>query len=116
MTDQYDHKSVKNTPEAWENGELGDDERYVAQAPLIDNSEIEKSLDLHPISIRLQKSLIDDLKMVAKNNGIGYQPLIRQVLKRFVEAEKNQLLKEKSEEVDLQQRDDDFSDHSAQCG
>lgn len=113
MTDQ----DVRNTPEAWENEDLGADERYVAQAPPIDNYDIDTALDLHPISIRLQKSLVDDLKMIAKTNGIGYQPLIRQVLTRFVEAEKKHLLQEKSDEVASQEKDTpENSDPSAKCG
>ncbi len=42
----------------------------------------------------LQKSLIEDLKHIATLNGIGYQPLIRQILTRFADAEKKRILRE----------------------
>lgn len=41
---------------------------------------IDESLGLQTISIRLQKKLIKDLKTLAEENGIGYQPYIRQLL------------------------------------
>ncbi len=49
-------------------------------------------LELQPISIRLQKSLIEDYKLIAKLIGTGYQPLMRQVLTRFAEAEKKGII------------------------
>jgi hypothetical protein len=42
----------------------------------------------------LQKSLIEDFKAIASLNGIGYQPLMRQILKRFVDCEKKRIIKE----------------------
>jgi hypothetical protein len=56
--------------------------------------KINDALELHPISIRLNKSLIEDLKMIADLNGLGYQPLIRQVLTRFTDCEKKKILQE----------------------
>ena len=38
--------------------------------------------------------LIQDLKDLAKLNGLGYQPLIKQILKRFVDAEKKMMVRE----------------------
>ena len=45
---------------------------------------IDQSLGLQMISVRLQKKLIDQLKQLAEDDGIGYQPLIRQILQRYV--------------------------------
>ena len=84
MTDQT--VKIESTAEAWENGELGLDENYAKEVQ-IDNDSIDSALDLKMISIRLQQSLLDDLKMIAINNGIGYQPLIKQILGRFVDGE-----------------------------
>lgn len=88
------HDKIEGTPEAWESRSLGAEEAYVALAPSIDSNLIDESLGLQMISIRLQKSLIDDLKSIAELNGIGYQPLIRQILNRFVTSEKNRLMRE----------------------
>jgi len=82
---------IEGTTEAWENRELGADEHYVRVAE-VDESRIDESLGLQMISIRLQKSLIEDFKQIAKLHGLGYQPLMRQVLARFAESEKKRIL------------------------
>ena len=84
----------KSSEETWDARELGASEEYVQVASGIDESTIDAALELHPISIRLQKSLVEDLKHVAKIHGLGYQPLMRQVLTRFVESEKKRILRE----------------------
>lgn len=84
---------IEGTEEAWEDGLLGTDDEHVIVA---DNTkEIEDALGLQPISIRLQRSLLEDLKAISKLNGIGYQPLIRQVLTRFVTSELKSMLRDR---------------------
>lgn len=68
----------------WENGELGASEEYVRKASTSREQAVDNALDLQVISIRLQKDLIENLKVISKGEGIGYQPLIRQVLTRYV--------------------------------
>ncbi|MEF1256989.1 hypothetical protein [Vibrio sp. M260112] len=87
-------KKIESTVEAWEDGQLGRDEHFVEKVE-IKSEIIDKSLELQLISIRLQNGLIEDLKNIAKIHGIGYQPLIKQVLKRFVDAELKMMLREK---------------------
>ncbi len=87
-------QKVKGTEEAWESRELGADEQFVQVADDISIDDLEESLKLQMISIRLQKSLLEDLKLIAKLHGVGYQPLMKQVLKRFADAEKKRLLNE----------------------
>lgn len=86
--------SIPGTDEAWDTGELGADENYVEVAPN-DENVINAHLELQPISIRLEKSLIDDFKLIAtlSAGGMGYQPLMRQCLKRFAEGEIKRLLR-----------------------
>ncbi|RRQ19920.1 hypothetical protein [Thiohalobacter thiocyanaticus] len=86
-------RKIRGTEEAWETGELGRDEKYVEVAD-INESTIDEALELQMISIRLQKSLIEDFKLIAKINGIGYQTLMRQILKRFADSETKRLLRE----------------------
>lgn len=102
-------KKIESTPEAWEDGSLGREEKYVRVAESVDEQALNEAAGLQPISIRLQKSLIEDFKMIAEINGIGYQPLIRQVLKRFADAEKKRILREKSAEM-RSLGDDDHND------
>ncbi len=90
---------IKNATEsdAWESGDLGREAEFVRKSNN-NSDELDNKLNLQMISIRLQKSLLEDLKNIAELNGIGYQPLIKQVLKRFVDSEKKQILNEKAAE------------------
>lgn len=98
-------KKIVGTPEAWEDGSLGQEEEFVRVSKNVDDAALNEAVGLQPISIRLQKSLIEDFKMIAGINGIGYQPLIRQVLKRFADSEKRRILREKS--TDMRALNDD---------
>jgi uncharacterized protein (DUF4415 family) len=84
---------IESSVEAWEDGSLGRDEQFVSKVD-IDRQVIDDSLELQLISIRMQKGLLEDLKDIAQLKGIGYQPLMKQILRRFVDAEKKFLLRE----------------------
>lgn len=90
---------IVGTPGAWENGDLG---RSAEHANVVNKDiaeAIDSSMGLKSISLRLQESLIEDLKNIAKVNGMGYQPLIRTVLTRFAESELRQIAKHQAEVV-----------------
>ena len=82
MTDK-----IANTDEAWDLRELGADEHHVAVCSAEEEAQIDEMMELQAISIRLPKSLINDFKMIAEYNGIGYQPLMRDILCRFAHSE-----------------------------
>ena len=86
--------TIPATDEAWDERSLGADENFVVVADDDISSIIDETIGLQAISIRLQKSLIEDFKAIAELNDIGYQTLMRQVLKRFADCEKKRLLKE----------------------
>lgn len=71
----------------WEIGQLGNSMEHAIPAPDSLELEVSDALGMQPISIRLPRSLIRDLKLIADKEGLGYQPLMRRVLVRFVEAE-----------------------------
>lgn len=85
--------SIEDTEEAWGLGELGQDEKFTKVAPEDVQAMIDDHLELQPISIRLEKSLIEDFKLIASIHGLGYQPLMRQALKRFADCEKKHILR-----------------------
>ena len=95
-TDRF-HESVG----AWEEGKLGKDLKYAERADVALENALDEAIGMQMISIRLQKKLIENLKIIAKHHGIGYQPLIRQLLTRFVMAEFKNMLNEAkaSEEI-----------------
>lgn len=73
-----------NTKNAWDNRELGASESHVRKASASREKALDDRLGLQSISIRLQKSLIENLKKLADEDGIGYQPYVRQLLMRHV--------------------------------
>jgi predicted DNA binding CopG/RHH family protein len=84
---------MKNTPkkypeEAWENGELGTSEAHIRKVSKEREKAVDRSLGLQMISLRLQKDLIEGLKKLAHEAGIGYQPYIRQLLTHHVYGKK----------------------------
>lgn len=83
---------VEDTPEAWEHGVLGCDEKTAKVASADVKGKINEVLGLQSISIRLHKDLIENFKLIAKINGIGYQPLMRDALTRFADSEIKLLL------------------------
>ena len=82
------HESV----EAWEEGKLGRDKKYAEKADVALEKAVDDATGMQMISIRLQKKLIENLKIIAKHHGIGYQPLVRQLLTRFVVSEFKKML------------------------
>ena len=73
--------------EQWESGKLGTDRATVRVA----GPEIEAMLDsataMKLVTMRLPIPLIDALKAIAQYHGIGYQPMVRDLLGRFALSE-----------------------------
>jgi len=90
--------ATKHDP--WDTGKLG---RSLEDVGVVDNdtcAAIDQSLGLHPVSIRLEKRLIANLKLIADCRGVAYQPLIRDLLNRFVVSELKEILSEKLSEAE----------------
>lgn len=74
--------------DSWDNREFGATEKYVRRVSREREKAVDEKLGLQIISIRLQKNLIDDLKELAAEDGLGYQPYIRRLLTQHVRNEK----------------------------
>jgi predicted DNA binding CopG/RHH family protein len=55
------------------------------------NREIDEGLGLQMISLRLNRSLIEQFKQLAKLERLGYQPLMRQVLAEYAKQNEHRL-------------------------
>lgn len=86
-------KQIKNSPENWENGHLGTDEKYTAVADISLQQQIDQSLAMQMISIRLPKELIENFKFLAEYHQMGYQSLMRECMERFAASEIKNLAK-----------------------
>lgn len=88
---------IADTPEAWESGDLGQSLEHAVLAPSKVGLEIDDAVGLQMISIRLNKDLIEALKLLGVKYEMGYQPLIREALKRFVDGEYKMIAQEQLE-------------------
>jgi predicted DNA binding CopG/RHH family protein len=82
----------------WEGLDDDLEAEFVTPVPKEEIQAIDESLGLQMISIRLQRSLLNNLKLIAEHHKIGYQPLIRDLLNRFARAESQRILHELVEE------------------
>lgn len=88
-------RTIPASDEAWDDRTLGADKEFVEVVDQASEESIDEAVGMQMISIRLQKSMIEDFKLIASlSGGLGYQTLMRQVLRRFVECEKKRLFRE----------------------
>lgn len=78
--------------ERWENGELGRDLEHARKVDAAESDAVDEAIGMRPISIRLPISLINMLKSIAEVYGIGYQPMVRDVLSRWANGEVEHLI------------------------
>ena len=90
--------------EAWDSGELGEDMNSAKVASAETTRAINDALGLQMISIRLPKSVIEDFKVLAQIEGVGYQPLMRTALVRFAECEAKRVMREYAAQRELEKK------------
>lgn len=107
-------KTIPASDETWDDRTLGADENFAVIADQSIEGSIDELSGTQLISIRLQKSLIEDFKMIASlNSNIGYQTLMKQILQRFADSEKKRILRELvAEKLEEQQREREESETS----
>jgi predicted DNA binding CopG/RHH family protein len=81
-------QKLKTNTEQWEDGTLGQSAEHVGVVSVDEELEIDDALGLQLVSVRLQKTLIKDLKELAVKEGLGYQPYLRQILTKYVRNQK----------------------------
>jgi predicted DNA binding CopG/RHH family protein len=85
-------KKMKDSDQAWDDRALGAEQEFVGVADSSHEQALNDALELQSISIRLPKELIKNYKLMAAFHGVGYQPLMRDVLQRFVQPELQHIL------------------------
>lgn len=96
---------IDSSDEAWESGKLGESAEHVRVVSLEIEAGIDAALGMQAISIRLPRQLIEAYKLIASHHGVGYQPLMRDILQRFVPEGLREVLQhheQKADEVDTQ--------------
>lgn len=82
----------KYTTEDWDSRAVGASPEHAVAAPKSENDAVDAALGLRSIAIRLPVEMIDQYKLLAHFHGVGYQPLMRDVLARFVPQAMKELL------------------------
>lgn len=83
--------------DAWEDGKLGRDEKFVKVADAAEGDAVDEALGLKLISIRLPKKLINQFKLIGHFHGVGYQPLMRDIMERYARNEILAILEKQAE-------------------
>ena len=78
--------------DAWDERKLGADSAYVGVADESHELALNESLEMQSISIRLPVELVKQYKLIAGFHGVGYQPLMRDILDRFVPGALKEIL------------------------
>ena len=83
--------------DALEDGKLGRDEKFVKVADAAEGDAVDEALGLKLISIRLPKKLINQFKLIGHFHGVGYQPLMRDIMERYARNEILAILEKQAE-------------------
>lgn len=75
---------ITGDTDAWDKRELGADEEFVRVSTQGSEKRIDEGLGLQMVSMRLPKEAVDQLKALAREQGLGYQPLVRQILMKYL--------------------------------
>lgn len=96
-------KKIESTDEAWDERALGASEAHVVVAAEEHTTALDDALGLQSISIRLPKQMIEQYKLIAHFHGVGYQPLMRDVMARFVPQAIKEILEAEKEKAEKAQ-------------
>lgn len=90
---------IRSSAENWQTGKLGLNHETAVVAGAKETAAIERAVGMQLISMRLPKTLIGTLKEIANHYGIGYQPMVRDLLMRFARSEIKIILAARLEEA-----------------
>jgi len=81
------HTPHEDAPCRWESGELGFSVEHARPVSREHETAIDDALGLQLVPVRLPKALLEELELIACEQGLGCHALIRRVLARFAAAE-----------------------------
>lgn len=98
---------IHGSAENWENGKLGASPEHAVRVSDESAASVAKAAGqgMRLISMRMPDELIDVLKEIAEYRGVGYQPMVRDLLKRWAVGEIKAILEERLK--DAQRREDE---------
>ncbi|MFT4191445.1 MAG: hypothetical protein QM617_07990 [Comamonas sp.] len=75
---------IAPTDKAWDERALGADAAHARVAGAEHLAALDDALGMQAISIRMPRNMVEAYKMIAAYHGVGYQPLMRDILQRFI--------------------------------
>lgn len=92
---------IKGTADNWESGKLGTSAEHAVAATAEEADAIRKAtgLNMQLISMRLPQDLLTLLKEIAAYHGVGYQPMVRDLLHRWAAGEIRTILETRLKEA-----------------
>lgn len=96
-TVKHDEEALLKEGAEWEKGARGRESK-------IANIDVDKRSGLQLISIRIPSDIIDRLKQIAGDHGIGYQPYVRRLLVEHVKQGPNAGLEKRVERLEKEVR------------
>lgn len=73
--------------EQWESGALGQDAAHVRRASVEIEAAVDSALAMKLVTMRLPVPMIEALKAISRFHGVGYQPMVRDLIGRFIASE-----------------------------
>lgn len=101
-------EKIAGTDEAWEDRALGASDAHAKVASAEHLAALDDALGMQSISIRLPKQMIEAYKFIGAHHRVGYQPLMRDILQRFVPEGLKEVVEhqtKKAEQADLRIED-----------
>ena len=98
-------RKIDSSDEAWDERALGASDAHVVVASDDHSVALDEALGLQSISIRLPKQMIEQYKLIAHFHGIGYQPLMRDVMARFVPGAIKEILETEQQKAEKAQKE-----------
>lgn len=111
----------KHAVDPWEAGELGCDIAHARRAPAEVEAAVDQALAMKLVTMRLPIPMLDALKAIASFHGIGYQPMIRDLLGRFIKSEVPTILNAMQQQAEASEPEktapvDSFMEKHSACG
>ncbi len=89
--DNIDVKQFDADTELWESRKLGASAKHAKRSTKKHDKELDEMFALQLCTFRIQKFLIEQLKELAKFEGMGYQTFMRQILTHYARANEHKL-------------------------
>ncbi|MDO4709084.1 MAG: hypothetical protein Q4B94_04575 [Pseudomonadota bacterium] len=84
--------------ELWETGALGASPEHARVAKGA-SARLDAATNMRLVTMRLPNALVDTLKDIASHHGVGYQPMVRDLLMRFAVSELRAIRREQEDSL-----------------